>query len=116
MIDDDEILRTAPTPLRVAYLEQEIKLTSGDRDKEYGAPYDNLTDCAELWQAYLIGKFRGSTVDPLQMQLTAEDVAWLNVLQKIARTFHGNPKPDTYIDAATYAAIAGECAAEEASE
>jgi hypothetical protein len=47
--------------------------------------------------------------------LTAEDVAWLNVLQKMARTFNGSSKPDTYIDAATYSAIAGECAEEKRS-
>lgn len=101
---------------RLEYLAEAARLTSGDRDREYGTPYINLSDCAMLWTAYLCGKYGGQTVDLLQLSLTAEDVAWLNVLQKIARTFSGHPKPDTYIDAAAYAAIAGECAKEEASE
>ncbi len=100
-------------PRRVQYLILGQELTSGDRDKEYGKPYDNLTACSGLFTAYLIGKYRGKTLDEAQFDLTAEDVAWLNVLQKMARTFAGNVKPDTYIDAATYAAIAGECAEEE---
>lgn len=32
------------------------------------------------------------------------------VLMKMSRTFEGRVKPDTYEDAAAYAAIAGECA------
>lgn len=100
-------------PRRVQFLMQGQRLTAGDRDAEYGTPYINLSNCAGLFTAYLCGKYGGVTVDPLQFDLTAEDVAWLNVLQKIARTFSGNVKPDTYIDAATYAAIAGECAEEE---
>lgn len=104
-------------PTRVEYLETGIKLTSGDRDKEYGTPYINLDNCADLWSAYLRGRYMGripgfeQTVG--EFRLTAEDVAWLNVLQKIARTFSDKVRPDTYIDAATYAAIAGECALEE---
>lgn len=103
------------SPRRVQMLETAIKLTAGDRDMEYGKPYNNLTDCAVLFSAYLVGRFRGETVDELTIKLTAEDVAWLNVLQKMARTFAGNVKPDTYIDAAAYSAIAGECAEEEKS-
>lgn len=104
------------SPRRVQFLEAGIKLTSGDRDAEYGPPYFNLTDCGILFTAYLYAKYGGKSIDPNEFNLTAEDVAWLNVMQKMARTFHGQPKPDTYIDAATYAAIAGECAEEEAAE
>lgn len=99
---------------RLEYLAEAARLTSGDRDREYGTPYNNLSDCAMLWSAYICGKYAGRTIDPLEFSLTAEDVAWFNNLQKMARTFSGNPKPDTYIDAAAYAAIAGECAQEEA--
>ena len=94
-------------PHRVRFLRTAIKLTTGDRDKEYGKPWDNLTDCAQLFEAYLNAKHGA------ELHLTAEDAAWLNVLQKMARTFSGNVKEDTYIDAAAYAAIAGECAIEE---
>jgi len=91
-------------PLRVKLLNDGAALTSGDRDREYGPPNENLSQCAEFFATYLNAKFDTSLV------LAAEDVAWLNVLQKIARTFSGHVKLDTYTDAATYAAIAGECA------
>lgn len=103
-------------PLRVQYLKTAQNLTRGDRDLEYGKPYNNLTACGVLFEAYLCAKFGGAIIDPLNFKLTAEDVAWLNVLQKMARTFAGNVKPDTYIDAAAYAAIAGECAEEDGRE
>lgn len=106
---------------RIEMLAEASRLTGGDRDKEYGAPFINLTDCAGLFTAYLEGKTKGKTIAASggailsgSYELTAEDVAWLNVLQKIARTFSGAVKLDTYIDAAAYAAIAGECAQEQA--
>jgi hypothetical protein len=87
---------------RLEILAEAAAITGESRNKEYGEPRDNLGDCAELWTAYLQAKFQITIV------LSAEDVAWLNNLQKIARTFRGQPKPDTYIDAAAYVAIAGE--------
>lgn len=87
-------------------------LTCGDREKSYGDPVDNLGDTADLWTAYLIAKHRGTTLDENTFRLTAEDVAWMNVLIKAARSFK-SLKDDNYIDAAAYAAIAGECRAEE---
>lgn len=101
---------------RLEYLAEASRLTSGLRDKEYGPPYNNFSNCALLWSAYLHGKYGGLTIDPLQFNLTAEDVAWFNVLQKMSRTFSGSAKADTYIDAACYAAIAGECAKEESQQ
>jgi hypothetical protein len=102
-------------PMRKELLETAIKLTCGDRQEQYGDPLDNLLNTATLFQAYLEAKMgsRSLGYGPNQYALSAEDVAWLNVLQKIARTMTGVPKPDTYIDAAAYAAIAGECHEEE---
>lgn len=88
-------------PQRVKTLETAIKLTSGDRNRAYGPPYRNLSDCALLWDAYLAIR-NGAPVD-------AEAVAWMNVLQKIARSCQPGYHPDNYTDAAAYAAIAGEC-------
>lgn len=88
-------------PQRVKTLEIAIKLTSGDRNRAYGPPYQNLSDCALLWDAYLAIR-DGKPVD-------AEAVAWMNVLQKIARSCQPGYHPDNYTDAAAYAAIAGEC-------
>lgn len=91
-------------PLRAEILAKAREHTTGDRDIEYGPPTDNLSDVARMWTAYLQAKY------DFTEQLDAEDAAWLNVIQKIARTFNGVPKRDTYEDAAAYSAIAGECA------
>ena len=86
---------------RVQTLETAIKLTAGDRNKAYGPPHGNLSDCALLWDAYLAIR-KGAQID-------AEAVAWMNVLQKIARSVQPGYHPDNYTDAAAYSAIAGEC-------
>lgn len=95
--------------IRGDILTQAKALTDGDRNEAYGDPWENLTDCGGLWTAYLIGKFRGRTVDELNVLLDAEDVAHFNVLQKMARTFAPGYRADTYVDQAAYSAIAGEC-------
>ena len=104
-----------PASLRESTLRQAIAHTCGDRDVDYGSPVKNLGDTAQLWSTYIFAKYSGKTIDPLQFNLTAEDVAWLNVLQKISRSF-AKYKPDNYEDAAAYAAIAGECRADEEEE
>lgn len=89
------------TPTRVQTLETAIKLTTGDRNRAYGPPHGNLSDCALLWDAYLAIR-KGAQID-------AEAVAWMNVLQKVARSVQPGYHPDNYTDAAAYSAIAGEC-------
>ena len=91
-------------PTRVQTLETAIHLTGGDRNKSYGPPFDNLSDCADLWNAYINTK-----VGCLTVQLNAEDVAWMMTLVKMTRSFQGGYHPDNYTDAAAYSAIAGEC-------
>ena len=90
-------------PERVRLLEQGIKLTAGDRNKTYGPPWDNLTACAMLWEAYLSAKMN------VEVRLVAEDVAHMMQLVKMTRTFHGSYHADNYLDNAVYGAIAGEC-------
>jgi hypothetical protein len=92
-------------PTRVQTLETAISLTSGDRNKSYGPPINNLTDCAELWNAYINTKYK--TADALK--LNAEDVAWMMVLLKMTRSFQPGYHADNYTDATAYSAIAGEC-------
>lgn len=86
------------------------------RELEYGPPRINLANCAELWSAYLCAKYSGLTVDRAQFDLTPEDIAHMNVLQKIARTMTGGKTLDNYIDMAGYSALAGELALEEEEE
>jgi hypothetical protein len=77
-------------------------MVSVDRDKDYGPPATNLTNIARLWSAYLEMLPNSSKIGP-------DDVAILNILQKIARTQGPEVSADTYIDMAGYAAIAYEC-------
>ena len=106
---DDEILYISaikqPKPTRVQTLETAISLTGGDRDRTYGPPINNLTDCAELWNAYIRTKQRATD----NLQLDAEDVAWMMVLVKMTRSFQAGYHADNYTDATAYSAIAGEC-------
>jgi hypothetical protein len=69
---------------------------SVDRDATYGSAADNLNRIAEMWSAYL------------GHQLSAADVCWLMVLLKAGRKSSGKPHIDNAIDAAGYAALAGE--------
>ena len=99
-------------PTRVQTLETAIALTGGDRNKSYGPPFDNLSDCAALWNAYINTKrdCTEATADgSYTVKLKAEDVAWLMTLVKMTRSFQSGYHPDNYTDAAAYSAIAGEC-------
>lgn len=111
-VDDDILYISASTqtkPTRVKTLETAINLTSGDRNKAYGPPVNNLTDCAELWNAYINTKYKLKRTDKRIVKLDAEDVAWMMVLVKMTRSFQEGYHPDNYTDASAYSAIAGEC-------
>ena len=60
-----------------------------------------LANIAKLWTAYL------------DKEITAHDAAVMMALLKVARTKFGRPTSDTYVDAAAYMAIAGECKHED---
>ena len=90
-------------PERVKLMEAGIKATAGDRNKTYGNPWDNMTNTAQLFEAYLDAKYGLGT------KLVGEDVAHLMQLVKIARTFNTGYHADSYTDNAAYGAIAGEC-------
>lgn len=109
--EDEMNQRRAVKPTRVQTLETAIKLTGGDRNKSYGPPFDNLSDCAALWNAYVNSKQACiiRTADSYEVKFTAEDVAWLMTLVKMTRSFQSGYHPDNYTDAAAYSAIAGEC-------
>lgn len=87
---------------RVAILHEGAKLTAGDRDKEYGPPSENMACAGDLkatFRHYLARVMTSAELEAIDMALT-----------KISRLACGKPKRDTYVDAATYIAIAGECA------
>lgn len=92
--------------IRVQILDTAKKLTTGDRDKSYGPPIDNLTTYANLCTAYIFGK-DGNKND--LFALDAVDAAVLMILSKVSRIAANRGHKDNYVDGAAYMAIAGEC-------
>ena len=80
-------------------LERALAITGGDRAESYGSMWENHENIARLWNGYLYNK----------SHLTAEDVANMMELLKIARRKLGSFNEDDYTDGAGYAAVALEC-------
>lgn len=84
------------TPEKITILDEAARLTSSDRQRDYGHPYDNHTTTAMMWSAYMSRKLG------IVMVFDATDVCVLNILQKLSR--HANsPKRDNLVDVAGYA-------------
>ncbi len=81
-------------------LEEANSIVHGPRNEAYGHPYDNHGLTAKYWNIYLIGKY-GKT----DGTITAEDVCFLNILQKISRAQNSlELNKDSLVDIAGYAA------------
>ena len=72
-----------------------------DRGLAYGHPSDNMARAARLISAYL------------EMPVEDYQVAVILSLVKIARTIEDGSRVDSWIDAASYLAIAGQLQTEE---
>lgn len=90
-------------PKRIQILKRAAEVTGGERQDSYGPVKNNLSNIADLWQVYLTQR-NGALV-----MVGPEDVAWMMTMLKAARSLAGYHE-DNYVDAAAYAAIAGECA------
>ena len=87
-------------------LEEAQRLTSGDRNADYGSPLDDWTRTAELWTALLRHKLK-----------PGESITWADGMRcmiavKLSRDVHSMSR-DNMVDAAGYARCRQE-AAEEA--
>lgn len=67
-----------------------------ERGPLYGKPLDNHTTTAQLFNAYLRRRHGWD------LELDAEDVCFLNILQKVSREAH-RPTDDGLVDIAGYA-------------
>lgn len=90
------------TPLRVQCLEEAVRLTTGDRNKDYGDPVENMQHIADIFNA-ITGR-----------DLTAREVAILHQATKISRRQHSACHRDSYVDDMAYTGIELECAMAEA--
>jgi hypothetical protein len=74
-------------------LEEAQSIIYGDREKTYGHPAKNLNNIAKYWSVYLDKK------------VTAQDVAIMMVLLKIARIMNQSDHRDSLVDSAGYLAL-----------
>ena len=90
--------------IRENILETAIGLTTGDRNKAYGDPYNNLLIQANMINNYLYARFPEK-----EIELTPQDIAMVYVLGKVTRIGLNPSHEDSHIDGAAYLAIAYEC-------
>jgi len=83
---------------RAETLDKAKQCVCGQREMEYGSPEDNFKAIAKLWSAY-------KNVD-----FSANDVAMMMALLKIARIRTGTATEDSFVDLAGYAACGAEIA------
>ena len=83
---------------RSEILKRADEIINGQREQDYGAVENNFGLIGQLWTVYL---------DRL---VTAQDVANMMTLFKIARIKTGRGTQDSYIDACGYMAWGGEIA------
>jgi hypothetical protein len=77
-------------PAGETVLDTAMRVTAFDRNQDYGHPADNHGHTAKLWSIYL------------GVDITAEQVCMLNILQKISRGM-AVLTHDTLVDIAGYA-------------
>ena len=82
---------------RVALLEEAVSLTSGERNKDYGDPVENMTNIAKIFNA-----ITGHTIK-------VSEVPMFHIATKLARMQASPTKRDHYVDIMAYAGIAYEC-------
>ena len=83
-------------------------LIFGDREKDYGAPKDNLAIVARLWETYLEARL-ANCGGAGTFHLTNKDVAMLLLLLKVARLSKSPNHRDSVIDAAGYIGLLERC-------
>lgn len=76
------------------------KCVCGQREQDYGSPENNFQVIADFWSVY-----KG-------VQFSANDVAMMMALLKVARIKSGGGTADSFVDLAGYAACGGELVTE----
>jgi len=89
-------------PKKESILAEAERVIYGDREKTYGTPGKNLTNIAELWEAYLMGR---GLLDVGSSGVLPTDVANMMILLKVARLANNPGHRDSLVDIAGYAAL-----------
>ena len=89
-----------PLP-RETILNLAAKAVNGPRQDDYGSPRENFERVARMFNCY-----KGAAFD----KLTAEDVAVLNIIQKLSRLSETPGHKDSWVDVAGYASLGYEVA------
>jgi hypothetical protein len=92
----DELGAQGTKPLRAEDVLKTALDVIEQREQQHGTKRAVFDATRRLWSAYL------------GIPVTAEQVAQMMVLLKIARSQNGSFNPDDHIDAVGYAALAGE--------
>ena len=93
-----------PKPMgRAEILQEATRLTTDAREKTHGTMADNLGCIADLWNAYLKGRWHN---------LTGSDVALMMTLVKVSRAKNNPCHADNWVDGAGYMACGGEIGTE----
>ena len=86
---------------RANCLKKADECVNGKREQDYGSPESNFLKIADLWSAYYGAPF------------SANDVAMMMALLKIARISPGTATEDSFVDLAGYAACGCEIATDK---
>lgn len=86
---------------RAETLDKAKSCVCGQRETEYGSPENNFSAIAAFWSVY-----KG-------VNFSANDVAMMMALLKIARIKSGTGTDDSYVDLAGYAACGAEINSKE---
>lgn len=90
---------------REQVLRDAINLIVGDRNVDYGDPYDDFGLTADLWQSYLsriTERKKGFVIEP-------HDVAVMMALLKVSRLSWTPDKRDHWVDIAGYIGCGWDC-------
>ena len=77
-------------------LQEADEITEGKRNVDYGHPFINHGQTADMWTAFLKAKLKSGA------SFTPAEVCWMNILQKISRETN-KPKRDNKVDIAGFA-------------
>lgn len=96
-----EVLKTT----RQQILEDAIQCVTKDRNSTRGNPKDNFTIISELWNIYLLSKYKIG-----ERLVSNTDVAVMMILMKVSRIITSPEHSDHWTDIAGYSACGGEIA------